>query len=140
VCVLGAALLSAALLGVGLLGVGLLGGCAHDFAVERRDTPVHVWISAPALGARGASIPALVYVGSEKAVEGTIAFPQGTSTVILPTIRMTEGKWLVQAVFAGGAITVSDDVHVKGETWIEILIQNRAATIHTSDQQPPIPR
>jgi hypothetical protein len=108
--------------------------------VEQRETPVHVWISAPEVGARGGSVPALVYVGAQKAVDGTLQFPSGVSTVVLPTLYMNAGPRLVQAVFWGGQVTLTEEVKVAGETWIHVTLSARSATIKTDDEQPRVPR
>jgi hypothetical protein len=117
-----------------------LAGCTHESVVEQRETPVHVWVSAPAIGARGGSLEALIYVGSEKAVEGRLEFPRGVSTVVLPTLYVNAGEKLVQAVLARGAITASERLRIREESWIHVTLKDRTATIRLQEEQPHLPR
>jgi hypothetical protein len=117
-----------------------LSACAHDYLVEDRRTPVHVWLSAPEIGAHGGRIEALVYVGAEKVVEGSVAFAPGVSTVTFPTIHVNRGSRLVQVVLARGAMTSSQEVNVDGETWIHVTLSRGAVTIASDDEQPLLPR
>jgi hypothetical protein len=133
------------LLGFLGLGVGLplalaLSACAHDYLVEDRLTPVHVWLSAPEIAARGGGVDALVYVGGEKVVEGPVAFAPGVSTVTFPTIHVNSGSRLVQVVLARGTITASQEVNVTGETWIHVTLDRGAVRITSDDEQPLLPR
>jgi hypothetical protein len=114
--------------------------CASDYLVESRLTPVHVWLSAPELAAAGGSVDALIYVGSEKVVEGPVAFPAGVSTVTFPTIHVNGGERLVQVVLAGGTITASQPVVVSRETWVHVTLTRGVARIASDDEQPLIPR
>lgn len=124
-----------------LLAVALsaLGGCSSDYLVEQRQTPVHVWIAAPALGTTGGSLDALVYVGPEKAVQGVVTFPPGVTTVVLPTVYVNAGRRTVQAVLDGGAIAVSQDVSIQQECWVVVTVQGRSATVSMTREQPRIP-
>jgi hypothetical protein len=117
-----------------------LSACAHDYLVENRLTPVHVWLSAPELAAAGGQVEALIYVGSEKVVEGPVAFPVGVSTVTFPTIHLNAGSRLVQVILAGGTITASEQVVVSQEAWIHVTLARGVATIATADEQPVVPR
>jgi hypothetical protein len=122
-----------------LLAAGLT-SCTHNYRVEERETPVHVWIVAPALAATGGSIKALVYVGAEKAVDGTVRFPPGVSTVVLPTLHLRAGNRLVQAVMDQGTIVGSETVTIEGESWIQVQLSGRSVRIVHSEEQPLIPR
>jgi hypothetical protein len=119
-----------------LLGAAGLSGCAHDYAVEARDTPVHVWITAPESAARGEQVTALVYVGGQKVVEGTVAFTPGKPTVVLPSVTLKAGPTRVSAVLFDGAVSTDATIEVEGESWVQILVRGRAASIRSSDEQP----
>jgi hypothetical protein len=118
------------------LGLLLLVACAHDYGLENRDIPVHVWMSAPEVSARGGSLAALVYVGSEKVVEGPVAFPRGVGYVELPTVYLRHGDVTVSAVLQGGAMNGTEEVTVEGESWILIQAASRGVEISLSRRQP----
>jgi hypothetical protein len=126
-------------LGMAALLPGLC-ACAHDYAVENRLTPVHVWLSAPELARTGGSVDALIYVGSSKVVEGNVRFDPGVSTVIFPIVHVNAGDRLVQVVLAGGTIHVSQSVEIEEETWINVTLSGGTAKIAEDDEQPRIPR
>jgi hypothetical protein len=117
----------------------VLGACAHEFAVERRETPVHVWLSAPDLSRRGGTIQALVYVGGYKAVDGAVEFAEGVSTVTFPTLYMNSGAKRVHVVLDRGAVVTSQDVAVDRETWVHVTLSHGAATVRSYDEQPRVP-
>jgi hypothetical protein len=119
--------------------LALAAGCAHDFRIEERDTPVHVWVSAPA-GAGGTRIPGLVYLGAHKILDGTLTFPPGVSTVVLPTVHVDAGRHALRAVFAGGSITLEEDVVVSKESWVHLTVAAGGVTARTTDEEPRIPR
>lgn len=121
-----------------LLATALLlpAACAHDFTVENRETPVHVWLTAPDLANTGGTLDALIYVGAEKAIEGPVRFPPGVLHVALPTLYVTSGDRVVSAVLEGGAISATDEVDIDGETWIQVTVQRRGVTIRDLDRPP----
>jgi len=117
--------------------IALVGGsCAHDYGIENRQTPVHVWITAPGLAEEGGSLDALVYLGPLKVVEGPVTFPQGVPTVNLPTVYARVGEMECSAVLGGGAITARETVDIEGESWVQIIVTGRSATIRHSEIQP----
>lgn len=118
-----------------LLG-GVCGSCTHDYGLENRESPVHVWLTASDLAKTGGEIRALVYVGAEKAVEGPVRFPCGTPHVELPILYMTSGDKTVSAVFEGGAFSATEEVEVDGETWIQIVIRGRRVLVNATDEEP----
>jgi hypothetical protein len=126
-----------ALLTSGLVG---LSACAHDYLIEDRLTPVHVWLSAPEVATAGGRVDALIYVGAEKVVEGPVVFAPGVATVTFPTLHVNAGSRLVQVVVARGTITASQEVNVSGETWVHVTLARGAVTIATDDEQPRMPR
>jgi hypothetical protein len=111
-------------------------GCAHDYALEGRETPVHVWITAPEQAARGETITALVYVGGQKAVEGPITFQPGKPTVILPSVTTRAGSVRVSAVLFDGAVSTNQTVGIEGESWVQIVVRGRSASIRATEEQP----
>ena len=122
---------------VGMVLVGLaVAACAHDYDVENRDTPVHVWLSAPDLGAESRVVNALIYVGSEKAVEGPVRFPPGVAHVRLPTLFMTTGDKTVSAVIQGGALSATDEVEIEGESWVQVVVRQRSVEIVFREEEP----
>ncbi len=123
---------------VAVAGLALLasGACAHDYGIENRETPVHVWITAPGMAAEGGTIDALVYLGALKVVEGPVTFPPGVPTVNLPTVYARVGEVECSAVLNGGAVTVRETVEIEGESWVQIIVTGRAATIELSEEQP----
>lgn len=126
----------AGLLLLALLGLLGLPGCAATYSLEDRDTPVHVWISAPGLAAQGGRLPALVYVGGQKAVDGEIAFQPGLPTVVLPSLTVKSGPVRVSAVLFDGATSVQDDIEVEGECWVQVVVRGTSAVLFVSEQQP----
>jgi hypothetical protein len=118
-----------------LLGLAVT-ACAHDYDVENRDTPVHVWLSAPDLGPEGGRVNALIYVGSEKAVEGPVRFPPGVAHVKLPTLFMTTGDKTVSAVIQGGALSATDEVEIEGESWVQVVVRRGSVEIVFREEEP----
>ena len=119
-----------------LIGAVLLCACKHDFTVEDRETPVHVWLTAPDLGKTGGRIDALVYVGPHKVVEGPVEFRAGVPTVALPTVFLNVGDVTVSAVFAGGSIAATGSIEVEGESWVQVVVRGRTARILHSETEP----
>ena len=109
---LGRPLRIAALLAASVLG---LTACrSHAYRVEQREVPVHVWITAPDLAARGGSLQALVYVGPQKVVEGRVSFEPTRPTVALPDAYVRAGATAVSVVLGDGAMTVNQTVDIDG--------------------------
>lgn len=122
-----------------LLGVVALGACSsHPYRVEEREVPVHVWVTAPEQAAAGGTLQALVYVGPTKVVEGPLSFERGRPTIELPTAHVRAGPVAVSAVLDGGAIAASDRPEIERESWVEITVRGRSATLRISDEQPPL--
>jgi hypothetical protein len=113
-----------------------LPACTHTFDVERRETPVHVWLTIPALAERGGQVDALIYVGPYKVVQGTVNFPQGVPTVDLPTLFVRPGPRPVSAVLDRGRASGRETVTIEGESWIQIVVRGSAVSIRASDEQP----
>jgi hypothetical protein len=133
---LGQALRTAALLAGSILGFG---GCiSHDYRVEQREVPVHVWITAPDVAARGGSLQALIYVGSQKVVEGWVAFESARPTVALPDAYVRAGATSVSVVLADGSMTVNQTVNIEGEAWLQVTVRGGAATLRHTRTQPGV--
>lgn len=125
---------------VGSLLLGLGAACAHDYKLENRETPVHVWLSAPELQPQGGTVDVLVYVGAEKVVQGPVRFPPGVGNIVLPTVYVTAGRKTVSAVVRGGASSATSQIGVEGETWVQIVVRGRTVTIASGEQAPYAPR
>lgn len=120
-----------------LLGLALLASaCAHDYSVENRDTPVHVWITAPDLAASGGTLTALVYVGGQKAVEGPITFAPGKPTVALPSVHLRSGTVPISAVLFDGAVSETENASIEQESWVQIIVRGKTASIRVTEEQP----
>ncbi len=121
------------------LAIALLAGppaCAHSYVVEGRETPIHLWLTMPDALCDGRSVHALVYVGAEKAFEGSVRFPPGTPHVALPTLFLPEGCKQISVVIDGGALSASDQLKVKGEAWVQVVIQERRLQIVQHASEP----
>jgi hypothetical protein len=118
----------------------LLLGCAgcttHAYRVEQREVPVHVWITAPEVAARGGSLSALVYVGPQKVVEGRLTFERDRPTVALPDAYVRAGATPVSVVLGDGAMTVNQTVEVDGEAWLQVVVRGTTASLRKTDRQP----
>ena len=125
---------TAALLAI--LGGGSAGCASHTYRVEERDVPVHVWITAPDLATSGGTLPALVYVGSQKVVEGNVTFEPGKPTVRLPTAYVRAGPTQVSAVLGDGALSASQSFGVQDEAWLQVMVRGRAATLKFTKNAP----
>jgi len=110
--------------------------CAHDYVVENRDTPVHVWISVPEFEAQGGTLSALVYVGGQKVVDGVINFSPGKPTVVLPSVHLRTGTVPVSAVLFDGAVSATENVGIEQESWVQIVVRGKTATIRATEEQP----
>jgi hypothetical protein len=121
----------------GLLAL-VTAACAHDFTVENRETPVHVWLSAPDLGQAGGTIDALIYVGARKVVQGPVTFPPGTTHVSLPTVHVPTCPTTASAVLRGGALTAPRQIRVVGESWVQVVVRGDTVTIEYFREQPNV--
>jgi hypothetical protein len=121
-----------------LLGAGLAPGCAHSYDVENRDTPVHVWISAPELAAAGGTLVLKVEVAGQVLADGPVAFPSGAPTVELPLARVRTGAVPVAVTVDGGRVRAQQSVGVPNESWIRVVVRGAAVSISSYREQPPI--
>jgi hypothetical protein len=122
-----------------LLAALALAGCrSGDYTVESRETPVHVWVSAPEVGARGGQVDLLVYVGGVKAVEGPVCFPRGVCHVALPTVYVPSCPTTVTAVVRGDPAPTTKDVQIGGESWIQVVVSGGRLEIRHTGNEPPL--
>ena len=120
-----------------LAGTALLAGaCATDYGVERRETPVHVWLAAPGADQGERVYDALIYVGAEKVIEGSVRFGPDVGYVALPTVYVTAGKKTVSAVVRGGAASATAELTISAEHWIVVTIHGREVSISQSKFEP----
>ena len=113
----------------------LLAACKTHWNLEDRETPVVVVLEAPAAARGEVSIPVLVYVGDQKAVDRLVRFPAGTTRVATPTLYVRAGETRVSVVLDGRAVA-SDTVKVRLPTWILVRLDGGAASISASDADP----
>ena len=118
-----------------VLAAGLL-GCTGDFTVERRESPVHVWLSVPGLAASGGQLHADVTLGPYGVVRDIVTFPRGVPTVELPTVYVRDGAYVAAVRLREAGVAVQQAVEVEGETWVTITVDGRAVRIATEEMQP----
>ncbi len=118
-----------------LLALGLA-ACSTTYGVENREVPVHVWITAPHLAEQGGTLQALIYVGSEKVIDGPVRFPQGVPTITLPTAYVRAGDRLVSAVVGTGRLSAREEVEIEGEGWVQVVVAPNSVGIGHSETQP----
>lgn len=114
-----------------------LAGCAHSYEVENRDTPVHVWLSAPDLGDAGGSLSARVEVGGQVLLDGPVTFRPGVPTVELPIARVRTGSVPVAVTLDGGRVSARQSVGIPNEAWIRVVVRGGAVSISSFRDQPP---
>lgn len=115
---------------------GLSASCSRTWDVERRETPVHVWLTVPELAANGGQVNALIYVGPYKVVQGPVVFPKGGPTVNLPTLFIRSGERIVSGVVDRGRASATATVVIEDETWIQITVRGNTMSIRKADEQP----
>jgi len=121
---------------VSLAVAALLSGCAHDFEVERRETPLHVWFSAPSLPAGTRFVQADVRVGPYAVVSGPVEFPAGVATVRLPTLYLRSGTYGVVAAVGRGPARGSAQIGLRRESWVHIVLQGDEVRISQAEAEP----
>ncbi len=118
----------------------LAAGCRHPYSLENRDTPVHVWLTAPEAAARGDTVEFLVYVGDKKAIEGPVRFPPGVPNVIIPAVYLRAGPHTVSVVVGRGRASARREIEVAGETWLRVTLAGNGVRVDRSSSEPPAPR
>lgn len=119
-----------------VLATAGLSGCGTTFDLERRETPVHVWLTVPAYARTGGVVEADITVGPYRVVQGPVTFPRGTPTVALPSLYIRAGGYTVSARLQGGQVRASQVVGIEGESWIQIVVSGRSASIEVLEEQP----
>jgi hypothetical protein len=110
--------------------------CRTSFDVEGRDTPVHVWVEAPAAASAPQVVDLTVRVGEVVAVDGPVRFPQGTTRVAVPPLYLRAGPRPVVVSAAGGRTLATATADVEHATWIVVRVQGPAVAIHVSHREP----
>ncbi len=118
------------------MAVGLTTSCSPTWDVEQRETPVHVWLTAPELARSGGTLDALIYVGPYKVVQGPVQFAQGGPTVNLPTLFIRAGNREVSAVIDRGRASTKSTVGIEKESWIQITVRGNTVSIRKTEEQP----
>ncbi|MDA1194632.1 MAG: hypothetical protein O2894_05555 [Planctomycetota bacterium] len=120
-----------------LLVAWALTSCAsHDYGVEGRETPVHVWLTVPELAAQGGQIDALIYIGPYKAVQGPVQFRAGSPTVNLTTLFIRAGSYDCAAVLDNGRLNVRERFDISGECWVQVVLKGGRLSLTFDDRQP----
>ena len=120
-----------------LLVAASLSACGgNKYVVEDRDTPVHVWLAAPAAMAADVATHVLLYVGDRKVMDGPVRFPAGQTSLELPTVYMPAGERAVSVVIGGGQSAARGTAKIRHATWILVTIRGMAADISVSDKEP----
>ncbi|MGE0193215.1 MAG: hypothetical protein AB7T63_14365 [Planctomycetota bacterium] len=118
-----------------VLAAGLL-GCSSDFTVERRESPVHVWLSVPGRAVAGGQVHAEVSLGPYGVVRDVVSFPRGVPTVELPTVYVRDGAYIAAVRLRELGVAVQQAIEVEGETWVTITVDGRSVRIATEETQP----
>jgi hypothetical protein len=133
----GRALVSVVALLVAATALGA--GCSTRFDVERRETPVHIWLSIPGLATSGGQVDADIAMGPYRVVRDVVTFPRGVPTVELPTVYAREGAYVMAVRLARSGIAVQQTVEIEGESWIQIVVTGQSVEIDVDDNQPEPP-
>lgn len=127
----------AAVVALGLLvGVALgAAACGSTYTLPDRDTPVEVWVVAPAAAAAPYETNLLVYVGDRKAVDGPVRFAAGQTRQRMTTLHMRGGTQEVSVVMGGRAVA-TDQVKIEHRGWVVITVNGGEARITSEDREP----
>ena len=117
-----------------------LASCSGHYVVEDRDTPVHVWLEAPAAMQADVATHLLIYVGDRKVMDGPIRFPAGQPRIELPTAYMPGGDKTVSVVVGGGRVAAQGTVKIRHATWILVTVRGASAEIGFSPKEPDSPK
>lgn len=129
--------LLAAVLGVGLGSLVAIGvaACGHTYTLPDRDTPVEVWVEAPAAASAPVTTNLLVYVGDRKAIDGPVRFSAGQVRQRVATLYMRGGKQDVSVVVGGRAVA-TDSVDIQHRAWIVVTLNGNEAKVSAADREP----
>lgn len=112
-----------------------LGGCGSTYTLPDRETPVEVWVEAPAAATAPFETHLLVYVGDRKAVDGAVRLAAGEVRRRVATLTMRGGKQDVSVVMGGRAVA-TENVKIEHRGWIVITIAGDGAKIASVDREP----
>ena len=132
-----AARLLGAILGVGLGSLCSIGttACGHTYTLPDRDTPVEVWVEAPAAASAPFTTNLLVYVGDRKAIDGPVRFAAGQVRQRVSTLYMRAGKQDVSVVVGGRAVATGS-VDIQHRAWIVVTVSGNEARVSATDREP----
>ncbi len=114
----------------------LAGSCSKSFDVERRESPVHVWLSVPGLAAAGGHVTADIALGAYAVVRDVVTYPRGVPTVELPTVYVRDGAYPVAVRLREAGVAVQQVVDIEGETWVSIVVRGGSVSISANEYQP----
>ncbi len=127
----------AAIVSVGLGSLCAIGtaGCGHTYTLSDRDTPVEVWVEAPAAATAPFETHLLVYVGDRKAIDGPVRFAAGQVRQRVATLYMRGGKQDVSVVMGGRAVATAN-VEIQFRAWIVVTVTGGEARVSAADREP----
>ena len=129
------ALAAAIAAGLAVALVVPLAGCGSTYTLPDRDTPVEVWVEAPAAKTAPFETNLLVYVGDRKAVDGVVRLAAGEVRRRVATLTMRGGKQDVSVVIGGRAVA-TESVKLAHRGWIVITLTGNDAKIASVDREP----
>jgi hypothetical protein len=112
--------------------------CSHAYVVEDRETPVHVWLEAPAAVQGDVATHVTIHVGDRQVLDGPVRFPAGQTRIELPTVYLKAGERNV-SVAIGGRAAARETAKVRHATWILVSIRGAAADVSVHDREPGSP-
>jgi len=112
-----------------------LAGCGTTYTLPDRETPVEVWVEAPAAATAPVETNLLVYVGDRKAVDGPVRLAAGEVRRRVATLTMRGGKQDVSVVIGGRAVA-TENLKLEHRAWIVITLAGDGAKIASVDREP----
>lgn len=116
-----------------------LAACGSTYTLPDRDTPIEIWVSAPAAATAPFATNLLVYVGDRKAIDGPVRFSAGTTLQRVAWLNMRGNRQDVSVVMDGRAVATAQ-VKFEHRAWIVITVSGGGATIATADREPGTPK
>jgi hypothetical protein len=116
-----------------------LAACERAYRLEDRETPVHVWLEAPAAAQGEVTTHVLLHVGDLKVLDGPVRFPAGQPRVELAPVYMPAGSRAVSVV-VDGRTAGRDTAKLKHATWILVSMRGNGVAISVHDREPGSPK
>ena len=125
----------AALAVLATLPLSSLGACGTTYSLPDRDTPVEVYVEAPAARTSPVDAALLVYVGDKKVVDGPIRLGAGETLRKIGSVYVRGGEQTVSVVLGGRAVA-TENVKIAHRAWIVIALSGGEAKISSVDREP----